>query len=261
MASCECSITTGFSAGWPCCTAAPRARRPSRYRPRSGRGRRPRRSAMSTRILSAALLLVLVAPQAIARERGEGSGPLPTAGTDVGNRGLLPFAVDPAMVLDEEGRRALRALEDRFAGEFLELRTRQARARSDLLARDGRRACPGSRGRTAGTARRSDRGGRGASGRRSGAFVGGVARGVGGPGRGPHGPAPGRSRRPSPDRSRGRSARLRSGRIGGANGPPGAGPAPRGRRAADRRRRGRARRRRGTGGARDAARPVVGRRR
>lgn len=104
---------------------------------------------MSPRILSVTLLLAFAAGPAIAQQQGNGSGPPPTAGTDVGNWGLLPFTVGPAVVLDEEGRRALRALEDRhlgelraledrFARELLELRTRQARERAELLARGGR---------------------------------------------------------------------------------------------------------------------------
>lgn len=96
--------------------------------------------------LAIALILVALPVAAIAQQPNGGPpGPPSAAGTDVGNWGLVPFTVGPAVLLDEQGRARLRALEDkhlaelraledRFAQELLELRARQAAERSALLA-------------------------------------------------------------------------------------------------------------------------------
>lgn len=103
-----------------------------------------------TRIAIAAGVVLALAPMPVlAQQPGNGGGAPPAASTDVGNWGLLPFSVGPSIVLDEEGRKALRtlqdkhlaelrALEDRVAEELLNLRTKQAQERAELLGRIGR---------------------------------------------------------------------------------------------------------------------------
>lgn len=94
---------------------------------------------MRRTLLRAALLLVAAAPVATAQPSNNGPpGPPPASGTEVGNWGLVPFTVGPGIVLDERTRAQLRALEDRFAKELLELRARQAAERAALLGSAGR---------------------------------------------------------------------------------------------------------------------------
>lgn len=102
-----------------------------------------------TRLAIASLLVALPVAAIAQQPNGGPPGPPPAAGTDVGNWGLVPFTVGPAVLLDEQGRAALRALEDkhlaqlraledRFARELVELRARQAAERGELLARSRR---------------------------------------------------------------------------------------------------------------------------
>lgn len=101
------------------------------------------------RTLLSALVLALVPVVATAQQQGNGPSPPAAAGSEVGNWGLIPFLLAPSIVLDEEGRKALRALEDRhlaelraledrYAKELLELRARHAAERTELVARGGR---------------------------------------------------------------------------------------------------------------------------